>query len=372
MTRSYSALLACLALSVACASKSKGSDNPDAGQYDDYHSENGDGAGSGGQGDQAGTAPTGPRPKARASTATTAGAKKKGKALALVSKKPPVSGDEKPRPTRPLRSDFAIDGVVPTTAAVGSLVEIHGSGFPTAAGGTKVFVGGKPLKVVEATADRIVAEVTAPSTGVVEVGLGTGRINRKMRAKSNVVFTGVAADAAFAQPRTKVGHGLVGTIYQVPADAKEVPDFGTLGGALGLIAVDDLDIPAGEAPAGVAGRSQSYGIHFQGSLNVVAKGSYELCLTAGDGALFFLDEVPVLDVDGTGASREVCETLDIEPGEYKLDLLYYQGADTEAGLTLTWAKDGGAKAPIPSEALFPPENLLEIAASLNAPAPTGG
>ena len=30
MTRSYSALLACLALSVACASKSKGSDNPDA------------------------------------------------------------------------------------------------------------------------------------------------------------------------------------------------------------------------------------------------------------------------------------------------------------------------------------------------------
>ena len=62
MTRSYSALLACLALSVACASKSKGSDNPDAGNYDGYQSE-------GGQGD--GTNATGPRPKPRASTAST-------------------------------------------------------------------------------------------------------------------------------------------------------------------------------------------------------------------------------------------------------------------------------------------------------------
>lgn len=364
MIRSYSALLACLALSVACASKSKGSDNPDAGQYDDYYSDNGGASGGSGQdGDQ--TSPTGPRPKPRASTATKAGATKKGKNIALVSTKPPVSGGDKPRPTRPLKAEFAIDGVVPTTAAVGSLIEIHGSGFPTEVGSTKVFVGGKPLKVVEAAADRLVAEVTAPSTGVVEVGLGTGRINRKGRAKSNVVFTATAADGAFAQPHTKVGHGLVGEVYEVPAGATEVPNFGELGSPIALVAVDELDIPAGDAPAGVAGRSQSFGIHFQGSLNVVEKGSYELCLTAGDGALFFLDQVPVIDVDGTGASREVCETLEIEPGEYKLDLLYYQGADTEAGLTLSWAKDGGAKAPIPSDAFFPPENLFELASKLN-------
>jgi len=357
MTRSYSALLACLALSVACASKSKGSDNPDAGQYDGYS----DGGASGET-----KTPTGPRPKARASTATKAGTTKKGKSLALVSTKPPVSGD-KPRPTRTLKAEFAIDGVVPTTAAVGSLIEIHGSGFPTEAGGTKVFVGGKPLKVVEVAADRIVAEVTAASTGVVEVGLGTARINRRNRAKSTAIFTGIAADAAFAQPRTQVGHGLVGEVYEVPAGASEVPNFGELGSPVALVAVDDLDIAVGQIP-GVAGRNQNYGIHFQGSLNVMEQGSYELCLTAGDGALFFLDQVPVIDADGTGQSREVCETLEIEPGEYKVDLLYYQGADAEGGLTLSWAKDGGAKAPIPTDALFPPENLFELAAKLNAPA----
>jgi hypothetical protein len=361
MTRSYSALLACLALSVACASKSKGSDNPDAGQGDP--SEKTDGA----DGSDQTATPTGPRPKARATTATTAGPRKTGKSLALVAQKPPVTGGNKARPIRVARTEFAIDGVAPTTASVGSLVEIYGSGFPEDVAQNKVFVGGKQLKVVEAAADRIVAEVLTPSTGVLEVGIGTGRVNRRNRVKTNVAFTAVAADGAFAQPRTKVGHGLVGVVYEVPAGAKEVPDFGSLGPAVALMAVDDLDVPAGQAPAGVAGRSQSFGVHFQGSLNVVAKGSYELCLTAGDGGLFFLDEVPVLDVDGAGASREVCETLEIEPGEYKLDLLYYQGADTEAALTLSWAKDGGAKAPIPADALFPPENLVDIAAALNAP-----
>jgi len=278
-----------------------------------------------------------------------------------------VSGGDKPRPTRTLKGDFVIDGVVPTTAAVGSLVEIHGSGFPTEVGGAKVFVGGKQLKVIETAADRIVAEVTTPSTGVVEVGLGSARINRRNRAKSTAVFTGVQADSAFGQVRTQVGHGLVGEVYEVPAGASEVPNFGELGSPVALVAVDDLDIPAGQIP-GVAGRTQSYGIHFRGSLNVVEAGSYELCLTAGDGALFFLDQVPVIDADGTGASREVCETLEVEPGEYKLDLLYYQGADAEGGLTLSWAKDGGAKAPIPTAALFPPENLVDLAAKLNTPA----
>ncbi len=368
MTRSYSALLACLALSVACASKSKGSDNPDAGKYDDYYSENGSGGSD--QGDGATREPTGPRPKARASTATTAGPKKQGKSLALIAQKPPVSGGDKPRPTptRPASADFVIDGVVPTNAAVGSTIEILGSGFPSELGRAKVFVGGKTFKVLETSPERIVAEVTSPGTGVVEVGLGTGRIGRKGRAKSNVVFSAVAADGAFNQPHTRAGHGLVGVVYAVPADASEVPNFGSLEAPVAMIAVDDLDIPAGDAPTGVAGRSKSFGIHFRGSLNVVEAGSYELCLTAGDGALFFLDQTPILDVDGAGASREVCQTLDIEPGEYQVDLLYYQGAaDTEAGLTLSWSKDGGAKAPIPSDAFFPPEGeaLLDLAKSFN-------
>ncbi len=361
MTRSYSTLLACLALTVGCANKgAENSENPDAGAYDEYHTETGDSAnGDTGAGDDVATKPTGPRPQARGSTSTRQGARKTGKRLTLTAKKPAVSTADKPRITRKLKSEFAVEGVYPTTAAVGSHIEIFGSGFPED-GKLKVYVGNKALTIVEATADRIVAEVMQPSTGVVEVGKGAGKLARRGRAKTQGSFTAVAADAAFGQPRTRVGHGLLGRVFAVDEGATEVPDFNALGAPLALVAFDDLDIPAGEAAAGLAGRGSAFGIHLQGSLNIVEEGEYELCLAAGDGALLFLDQTPVVDNDGSGETREVCEVLFAPAGEYAIDLLYYQGADTEAGLTLSWAKDGGAKEPIPAEALFPPEELYDM------------
>ncbi|MCA9708601.1 MAG: IPT/TIG domain-containing protein [Myxococcales bacterium] len=361
MIRSHSALLACLALSVACASQSKGSNDPNAGQYDGYYDENGDAAGTS-TADGGTKTPVGPRPKARASTATRGGAKRTGKSIALVPTKPPVSGGDKPhKAPKDLKSEFGVDGFFPTYATVGSLIEVYGSGFPEDANKAKVFIGGKQLEVVELTPDRIVAKVGANTTGVVEVGMGTGRTNRRNRAKTTTRFTATAADGAFGQPRTEVGHGLLGLVYEVGPDVQEVPNFNDLGAPVAFIGVDDLDIPSGAAAAGVAGRGQSFGIHFQGSLNIVEAGEYELCLTAGDGALLFLDQTPIIDNDGSGAAREVCEVLFVEPGEYGLDLLYYQGADTDAGLTLTWSKDGGAKEPVPAQAFFPPETLRELA-----------
>lgn len=361
MIRSHSPLLAGLALSVACASSSKGSDNPDAGQYDGYYDENG-GGGSADGGSSGTRESVGPRPQVRNSTSTRAGAKKTGKAIALAPTKPPVTGGDKPHtPPKNLKSEFGVEGFFPTAASVGSFVEIFGSGFPDDPKAAKVFVGGKALKVVELTADRIVAQVVAPSSGVVEVGMGTRRLNSRNRAKTTTKFTATAADGAFGQPHTEVGHGLLGAVYEVDPGATEIPNFNDLGAPVALVAFDDLDIPAGQAPAGIAGRGQSFGIHFQGSLNIVEAGDYELCLAAGDGALLFLDDTPIIDNDGAGATREVCEILTVEPGEYGLQLLYYQGADSEAGLTLSWAKDGGAKEPVPAQAFFPPEDIRGIA-----------
>lgn len=360
MIRSHSIMLACLALSVACASKnSEGSDNPDSGQYDGAT----DGATT--PADDAATTPAGPRPKARASTGTRSGTRKMGKARTLVATKPPVSTPDKPAPTRNLTAEFAVDGVFPTSAPVGSTIEIYGSGFPEDAAEVKVFVGGKRFEIIEATPGRILATVGAATSGVVEVGKGTGRINRKGRAKTNNTFTATAADAAFGQPREKVGHGLAGTVYAIEGEPTEVPDFNSLGAPIALIGVDDLDIAAGDLSAGVAGRGQSFGIHFQGSLNIVEEGEYELCLNSGDGALLFLDQTPVIDNDGAGETREVCEVLFVEPGEYAVDLLYYQGADTEGGLTFSWAKDGGAREAVPAEALFPPDALYDMAVAVN-------
>lgn len=368
MIRSHTPLLACLALSVACASQSsKGSDNPDAGQYDAYYSEvDGGAAGgdaSGGDGDGETRTPTGPRPKARASTGTRSGARKTGKAMTLVAKKPPVESGEKTRPKREINNDFTVDGVFPTAASVGSHIEVFGS-FPEDGATAKVFSGGKRLNVVEASADRLVAEVATAGSGPIEVGVGTGRLNRRNRSKTNVRFIGTAADGAFGQPRTKIGHGLVGMVYEIDPGATEIPVVNDLT-PVAYVAVDDLDIPAGEAPAGVAGLTQSYAISFMGSLNILEEGEYEMCLNAGDGAIFFLDGTEIINADGSGAAREACEVLYVEPGEYQVNLVYYQGADTDAALTLSWAKDGGERQPIPAENFFPPDDTYGIAAGIN-------
>lgn len=362
MIRSHSILLACLALSVACANKNKeGSDNPDSGQYDGYEGD--PAADPNAPGDDA-AAPTGPRPKARLSTGTKAGARKSGKSRALVTTKPPVTTPDKPRPKRQLRADFGIDGVFPTSAPVGSLIEVYGSAFPEDASAAKVFVGGKEFEVVEVAPDRIVAKVTAETSGVVEVGRGTGRLNRRNRAKTNGSFSATAADSAFGQPRERPGHGLMGTVYAIDGEPTEVPDFNSLGAPIALIGVDNLDIAPGDLGNGVAGRGTGFGIHFQGSLNIVEEGEYEFCMQAGDGALLFLEQTPVLDNDGTGESREVCDTLFVEPGEYAVDLLYYQGADPEGALHLSWAKDGGDREAIPTEAFFTPDALADVAIAL--------
>ena len=134
---------------------------------------------------------------------------------------------------------------------------------------------------------------------------------------------------------------------------------------IAIIAVPNLDIASTQWKSGFTGPSgkvaQWFGIHFRGSLNVTEKGSYTLCVASGDGTQLYLDENLVVDNDGVHDTTEKCETLTIEPGEYQFDLLYFQGAVGELGLRVTWAKDGGEKAPIPAESLFPPEDIASLA-----------
>jgi len=42
-------------------------------------------------------------------------------------------------------------------------------------------------------------------------------------------------------------------------------------------------------------------------------------------------------------------------------VMWFQAAKGELGLQLSWAKDGGTKAPIPKENLFPPEDASAMA-----------
>ena len=222
------------------------------------------------------------------------------------------------------------------------------------------------MNVLEHRGDHLVVEASGASTGKVKAA--TGKVKGFGRRAGTGVLTQntvqvVPAGDGFAVPAKVAGHGLLATLYDVGAESTEMPDFNSIGDPVGYMMFDNLDMESSNF-AGVGPIKENFGIHFQGSLNVVEGGEYELCLEAGDGALLFLAETPLLDVSGAGEAREVCDTLEIEPGEYDLQLLYFQNS-ADLALKLTWAKDGGAKEPIPATAYFPPMNLDGLAAALN-------
>lgn len=365
MTRFQRCAFASLSVLAACVVKNSQPTDPAAAEYDDYYSEKSGSGGSGG-GD---TADGGTAPKPSLVTSTTGAPKRKGKSLA--SKKPPVDGGTKPKPTRPkppVASEVTLAGFVPSNGAPGTLVEVFGSGFSTPKD-VAVMFGKKKGKIVDASEGHLIVQVPEGGNGALSLMSmikGTaGRPSTRSAVKSTAPFALLAKDNPFAKAgRKDKDHGLVGNVFAIGKEVTELPAFDDLGSPMATIAVDSLDIPSSQMKGAFKGANgetkEWFAIHFKGSLNVTAAGEYELCLNAGDGAQLYLDENLIVDNDGVHDTAEKCEKLSIEPGEYKVDLLYFQGTG-ELGLQLSWAKDGGAKEIVPKAALFVPDDREAMA-----------
>lgn len=353
-----------LSVLAACTVKSNSTSNPDAGNYDGYYSEvDGGGAASGdGGGD---TIAEADKPKPRTVTSTTGAPSRKGKSLAA--RKPPVPGGTKPRaprakpPATPGEA-LVLEGFFPTNAPAGSVIEILGSGFGPK-GQSTVTIGKKRQKVLEVGDGHMLVQVTGDLNGpLVLTNAGTRSKKRAVQiVKSETPFHTVA----LGTPRTTATNGLLANVYRIAQPVTELPAADTLGEPFATFGVDNLDIPSGEFKGSFIGKDADvkewFAVHFRGSLNVTEAGTYNLCLNAGDGALLFIDQTPIVDNDGVHDTQEKCESLAIEPGEYQLDVMWFQAAAGELGLQLTWAKDGGAKVAIPKENLFPPEDAATMA-----------
>jgi hypothetical protein len=364
MTRLSRFAIVSLSVLAACTVKNNSTSNPDAGNYDGYYSEVKDGGGSSGASGGDDASSDADKPKVRTVTSTKAAPGRKGKSLAA--RKPPVTGGDKPpraRPQPPAGEKLAFDGYFPTNAPAGSVIEILGSGFG-AKGQASVLIGKKRQKVIEVGEGHMLVQLAGDVSGPVVVTTAGARSKTRsaQTVKSETPFHTVVG---LGTPRTDASHGLLANVYKIAQPVTELPAADTLGEPFATFGVDNLDIPAGEFKGSFHGKDgevkEWFAVHFRGSLNVTQAGNYELCLNAGDGALLFLDQTPVVDNDGVHDTTEKCESIAIEPGEYQLDVMWFQATAGELGLQLLWAKDGGAKAPIPRENLFPPEDANTMA-----------
>lgn len=366
MTRLSCFAIVSLSVLAACTVKSNSTSNPDAGNYDGYYSEK-DGGGSSNSGGSGDSASTGDQPKVRTVTSTKGAPGRKGKSLAA--RKPPVTGGDKPptrptNPTQPVGETLVFDGFFPTNAPAGSIIEIVGSGFG-AKGQTSVIIAKKRQKVLEVGDGHMLVQLAGDLNG--PVAITTAGARSKTRPKTQTVKSETPFHTiALGSPRTDAAHGLIANVYKIAQPVTELPAADTLGEPIATFAVDNLDIPSTDFKGAFVGADGTevkewFAVHFRGSLNVTQAGTYDLCLNAGDGALLFLDQTPIVDNDGVHDTTEKCESMAIEPGEYQLDVMWFQATAGELGLQLTWAKDGGAKAPIPRANLFPPEDATSMA-----------
>lgn len=350
-----------VSLPLLACTPSGGSNNPDAGNYDGYYSEKPPGEQTAGTDTTgSGVSPNGYDPSIYEDVPSITDPQKKKKR-----KKGQIEGGKKhqqqakKRKNKKAKGKFevALDGVLPTAAPRGALIEVFGSGLDQK--DLVVAIGNKPMKIVEAKEDRVVVQVDGVKGGKGKVALGKMDKNGKFKMFEQTDYEFEVLGPTGLGPRKHVDNGLVGNVYLIEGEVTELPQFS--GTPAAVVAVDNLNVASSNFQPKIAGRNEWFGVHFRGSLNIVASGEYEFCLNSDDGAQLYLDEGLVLDNDGVHEAKEVCDKFQVEAGEYQFDLLWFQASAGPMALQLTWAKDGGKKEPIPFNAFFPPADAADMA-----------
>lgn len=135
-------------------------------------------------------------------------------------------------------------------------------------------------------------------------------------------------------------------------------DFAALGTPVESFELPNLDIDEDDFTngfPGAAGLKEKYALRFSGSINIVEEAEYELCLHSDDGSQLLLEDTLVVDNNGVHDSPvEACELVYLAPGEYLLEVRYFQASGPLLALHMAWAINGGDKVIIPTEVLFKP------------------
>jgi len=152
-------------------------------------------------------------------------------------------------------------------------------------------------------------------------------------------------------------HGLFAAYYAIDAGTDAMPDFSSFANADAVAIVDTVDFD-GSFPSLPEGIAKSFAAQFMGSVNVLTEGEYNLCLTSSDGAQLALDGSLIVDNDGVHDSEQKCELVFMAPGEYQLNVIYFNVSNPV--LKLTWDIGGAGEQVIPNEALFKPEGADDL------------
>ncbi|MGM9511944.1 GEVED domain-containing protein [Larkinella sp. GY13] len=130
-------------------------------------------------------------------------------------------------------------------------------------------------------------------------------------------------------------NGIVGSTANIPASGAT---------ATGLVSSFGV-VPANQ------GDPNMYGIRFSGYITIKDAGTYTFYTNSDDGSILKIDGITVVNNDFAQIPTERSGTITLSPGNHQIEVLYWQGNDFSALLTVSYAGPNITKQLIPSSVL---------------------
>jgi hypothetical protein len=138
-----------------------------------------------------------------------------------------------------------------------------------------------------------------------------------------------------------------GDVYELPALTAGLPDFWDMDPIGSLyadwLAVPDQVVTRTEGIPGVTNRTAWFGIDYQGEFWVATPGEYDFVLTSDDGARLYIDDQPVIDLDGVHAAQDRDGHITLSAGRHTIHVPYFQGPPDSVALVLQVKAPGEEK-----------------------------
>ncbi|MBK9753785.1 MAG: hypothetical protein IPO88_09825 [Nannocystis sp.] len=150
-------------------------------------------------------------------------------------------------------------------------------------------------------------------------------------------------------------NGLLAEAFAIEATTTKLPDLTTFAGPSSIFIAATVDATGSTPLAGIpATVATPTALRFTGTINITAGDEYKLCTKSSDGSQLLIEDTLVVDNDGVHAEAvEVCELVNLEPGEYKIEIRSFHTKSVLVQASWAVGKDG-TPAAIPTRSFFRP------------------
>ncbi|MEP5759114.1 MAG: PA14 domain-containing protein [Litoreibacter sp.] len=206
--------------------------------------------------------------------------------------------------------------------------------------GSEVTVSDDRFEVIDGKLklrDDIMLDFEAEPSLVLDVSI----TNAQGQVSSSQFEVAVANDPNYD---TSVVTGTLETKFQakyfdVSTSIKTLDDIGWDGASTFEESIDTIDYTKSSDSFWEGGSENTFGAQITGQIDVPEDGTFTFTLGADDGAVLYIDGVPIIDNDGLHAFKEESVDIQLEPGAHAIEVRYFENYG-QAGLKLEWDGPG--------------------------------